>query len=259
MDTNNELVLVDRRENGIVILTLNSPPLNLLGFDLMQALRQNFLKLSRDKDVRVIIVTATGEKAFCAGADAKHFTDFAPGVNTPWGQAIMSVIASCPVPTIVAYHGYCLGGAIELGLACDIRIATENAVFRLPEANLGLVPAWGGTTKLPLLIGEGNAKLLMFTCDDFSGKEAYEMGLVQKCVPAEKLMDTCMELAQRIATRAPKSLAAIKNIIRTSQQSIIGAGLLSEQENNTICANSEDKKEGIRALKEKRKPVFKNQ
>lgn len=256
---NEEKLLVEYREGGIAIVTLNSPPLNLLDFDLLLALRQTFLKLSRDKDLRVVILTGTGEKAFCAGMDTKSTGVYAPGVNTVWGESIMNTIENCPVPVIAAMHGYCLGGGLEMTLACDIRIATETTVMRFPEAGLGLTPAWGGNSRLPWLIGEGNAKMMMYTGYDFSGREVFEMGLVQKCVPKEQLMDTCMELAQRIATRAPKSLAAIKKTIHTSRQSILGASLLAEQENTFICINSKDTKEGIAAMIEKRKPVFKNE
>lgn len=254
----NEEKLLVEYHGSVAVVTMNAPPLNLLGFDMLLALRQTFVQLSRNKDLRAIILTGSGEKAFCAGADAKHFGDFAPGVNTSWGQDIMNVIEACPVPVIAAIHGYCLGGGVELSLACDIRIAAETTVMRLPESGLGLIPAWGGTTRLPWFIGEANAKLLLFTGEDISGKQALELGLVQKCVPKEQLMDTCMELAQKIATRAPKSIDAIKKVIHTSRQAIFGGSLIAERENSSICINSEDTKEGLAALREKRQPVFKN-
>ena len=253
-----EKLLVEYREGGIAVVTMNAPKLNLLDFDMLLGLRQTFLKLGRNLDLRVIILTGAGEKAFCAGMDTKSTGDYAPGVNTAWGESIMNTIENCPVPVIAALHGYCLGGGLEMSLACDIRIAAENTVFRFPEAGIGLTPAWGGTSRLPWLIGEGNAKMMFYTGYDFTAQEALQMGLVQKCVPMEQLMDACMELAQRIATRAPRSLAAIKKIIHTSRQPILGASLLEEQEQTFICINSEDTREGMAAMREKRQPIFKN-
>ena len=253
-----EKVLVEYR-GAVAVVTMNAPPLNLMGFDMLLALRQTFLNLSKDKSLRAIILTGSGEKAFSAGADAKSFRDFAPGVNGAWGQSIMTLIENSPVPVIAAIHGYCLGGGIELSLACDIRIAAENTLMRFPESGLGMLPAWGGATRLPWLIGEGNAKLLMFTGEDVTAQRAFELGLVQKYVPKEKLMDTCMELAQKIAARAPKSMTAIKKVMHTSRQGIFGGSFLTEQEQNTLCAASKDIGEGLAALREKRQPVFKNE
>lgn len=254
----NEEILPVEYHGGVAVVTMNNPPLNLLTYDLLLALRQTFWKLGQNKDLRVIVLTGTGDRAFCAGMDTKSTGEYAPGVNTSWGQSIMTLIENCPLPVIVALHGYCLGGGLEMSLACDIRIAAENAVFRFPEAGIGLTPAWGGASRLPWLIGEGNAKMMFYTGYDFTAQEAYQMGLVQKCVPKEQLMDTCMELAQRIATRAPKSLAAIKKMMHTSRQAIIGGSLIAEQELTFICVNSEDTREGMAAMKEKRQPVFKN-
>ena len=256
---NEEKLLVEYREDGVAIVTLNAPPLNLLDFDMLLALRQTFFKFGTNKDLRAVIITGAGKKAFCAGMDTKTVKDYAPGVNTSWGQSIMTTIENCPVPVIAALHGYCLGGGLEISLACDIRIASETALMRFPETGIGFIAAWGGTSRLPWLIGEGNAKYLLYTGYDFSGKDAFEMGLVQKCVPEEQLMDTCLELAQRIAERAPKSMTAIKKIIHTSRQSVIGAALMSEQELNFITTRSKDTGEGIAAMIEKRKPVFKNE
>ena len=254
----NEEILLVEYHGSVAVLTMNSPTLNLLSFDMLLALRQTFWKLSQNKDLRAIILTGGGEKAFCAGMDTKTTGDYAPGVNTAWGQSIMTLIENCPLPVIMALHGYCLGGGLEMSLAGDIRIAADNTVFRFPEAGIGLTPAWGGTSRLPWLIGEGNAKMMFYTGYDFTAQEAFQMGLVQKCVPREQLMDTCMELAQRIATRAPKSLAAIKKMIHTSRQAIIGGSLIAEQEQTYICIKTEDPREGMAAMREKRQPVFKN-
>lgn len=255
---NNDILSVTY-EGAVAVVAMNAPPLNLLNFDMLLALRQTFVQLSKNKDLRAIILTANGEKAFCAGADAKTFGDFAPGDNCAWGQSIMHLIECCPMPVIAAIHGYCLGGGIELSLACDIRIAADNIVMRFPESGLGMMPAWGGATRLPWLIGEGNAKLLMFTGEDLSGQQALDLGIVQKCVPKEQLMDTCMAIAQRIASRAPKSMTAIKNVIHTARKGFFGGSLLSEQENNNMVAATKDIKEGITALQEKRAPVFHNE
>ena len=252
-----ELIQVEYR-GPVAIVTMNSLPLNLLGRGLLNALRKTFIELEKNKDLRAIILRSGIEKAFSAGADAKHFGDFDPGVNGEWGRGIFNIIDGMPVPVIACINGYCYGGGMELALACDFRYVAEDASMGLTEANLGLIPAWGGAARLPWLIGEANAKMLFFTAARISGQEALQYGVAQKCVPADQLLDSALELANLIATKAPKSIAAVKNVFRAERQAIYGAGMLAEAVESRICTASEDTKEGLAALREKRAPQFKN-
>ena len=245
--------------DNIAVLTLDNPPLNLLTIPLMEQLRTAVLTLPKDKNLRAIVLTAEGERSFSAGFDTRHPSGMPKGGNGSYGQMAMNAIENCPLPIIAAVNGYAFGGGLELSLACDIRIAAEEAQLGLTEANLGLIAGWGGMTRLPLLIGEGNAKLMFYTAARLSGQEAKEIGLVQKVVPRAQLMDTAMELARLIATKAPLSIAGAKKVIHSSRQATLGAGLITEMEQNTICASSKDVGEGVRALKEKRAPHFNNE
>lgn len=244
---------------SVAVLTIDHPPLNLMTIPLLEELRKAALTLPKNKQLRAIVLTAEGERSFCAGFDTKNPSGLPKGGNGSYGQMVMNALENCPLPIIAAINGYAFGGGLELALACDIRIAAEEAQLGLTEANLGLIAGWGGATRLPWLIGEGNAKYMIYTAARLSGKEAKEIGLVQKCVPRAQLMDTTMELANLIASKAPLSIAGSKEVIHTSRQSNLGAGLITEMARNTICASSKDVGEGIRALKEKRAPEFKNE
>ena len=244
---------------NIAVLTMDNPPLNLMTMHLLEELRKAVLTLPKDKQLRAIVLTAEGEHSFCAGFDTRHPSGMPKGGNGAYGQTVMNTVENCPLPIIAAINGYAFGGGLELALACDIRIAAEDAQLGLTEANLGLIAGWGGATRLPMIVGEGNAKYMIYTAARLSGQEAKEFGLVQKCVPRAQLMDTAMELAKVIASRAPMSITGSKKVIHASRQTNLGAGLITEMEQNTICASSKDVGEGVRALKEKRVPEFKNE
>lgn len=252
-----QLLCVEIKDN-IAIVTLNNPPLNLLSVELLSQIRETFSMLGNNKQLRAVILTGSGEKSFCAGMDTNSRHSLPKGGVGAFGENVMNVVENCPLPVIAAINGYALGGGLELALACDIRIVAEEAKVGLVEANLGLIAGWGGTARLPLLIGEGNAKLMFYTAARLTGQEAKEIGLAQKCVPREKLMDTAMELAQLIATKAPMSCTAVKRVFHATRQSSLGAGLMEEAEQNRIVSSSKDVGEGLRALKEKRQPKFEN-
>jgi len=253
-----EVLQVEIRDR-IAVLTLNSPPVNALSRELLENLRNTFLKLGKNKELRAVVLTGAGEKAFCAGMDTQCDFNMPKGGIGSYGQHVMTTIEQCPLPVIAAINGFALGGGLELALACDIRIATEEAKLGLVEANLGLIAGWGGMTRLPLIVGESNAKLMFYPAAKLTAQEAKEIGLVQKVVPKEQLMDAAMELAQLIASKAPLSVMSAKRIIHATRQAAFGAGQFAESEQNNIVSASKDVGEGMRALREKRAPDFKNE
>lgn len=246
-------------QDRIAVVTFSNPPVNAMSRDLLEELRNAFLKLGKNKELRAVILTATGEKAFCAGMDTKCQFNLPKGGIGSYGQHVMTTIEQCPLPVIAALNGFAFGGGLELALACDFRIATEDAKLGLVEANLGLIAGWGGLTRLPLIVGESNAKLMFYTAAKLTAQEAKEIGLVQKVVPKEQLMDAAMELAQLIATKAPLSVMSAKKVIHATRQTAFGAGQYAESEQNNIVSTSKDVGEGMRALREKRTPTFKNE
>ena len=174
------------RNGGIAVITLDNPPLNLLTPDLLAQLKTVMDDLSADSDMRCAVITGS-QRAFCAGADVNTFHVLPPGTNGIYGRMIMDSVESSRLPVIAAIDGYALGGGLELALACDIRIVSEEAKIGLTEANLGLIAGYGGATRLPWLIGEGNAKLMIYSADKFSGTEAKELGVVQMVDPGKSL------------------------------------------------------------------------
>ncbi len=251
------LVRVEHK-GPVVIVTLDNPPLNLLTPALLDQLKTAFETLGKDDTARAVIVTGAGDRAFCAGADTRTFGQLPSGAGGVYGKAVMDIVESSRLPVIAAIDGYALGGGLEVALACDIRIASQEAKIGLTEANLGLIAGYGGATRLPWLIGEGNAKLMIYSGDKFSGQEAKELGVVQFVVPREELMDRAMALAEKFASKGPISIAVSKEIFHAERQGPLGAGFRQESISAGKIRGSEDAKEGIRALREKRVPVFKN-
>lgn len=255
-ETEFQHLLIERR-GPIVILTLNRPPLNLLSIDLLVELRMAIRQLGADKSLRCIILAASG-KHFCGGADTTTFSIMPRGLNTPFGQMSLDYLELCPLPIIAAIHGACLGGGMELTLACDLRIGTENMKMGVVEGHIGIIPAYGGNTRLPWLIGEANAKKMFYTHARIGGQEALDMGLIQEVCPEEELMDRAMALAEEIAENAPISNREFKRNCYLFRQSLFGGGFLNEQVSANLCSSSQDRIEGWKAFKEKRKPIFQN-
>jgi len=256
MDTQ-QLIRVERK-GAVAIVWLDNPPLNLLSPELLGQLRETIEALAKDDDVRAAIITGAGDRAFCAGADTRTFGQLPKGSNGVYGRMVMDTVETCRLPVIAAIDGYALGGGLELALSCDIRIASEEAKIGLPEANLGLIAGYGGATRLPWLIGEGNAKLMIYSADKFSGQEAKELGVVQFVVPREELMEKAMALAEKFASKGPRSIMASKEIFHAARQSAVGPGFRQEYISGGLVRGTEDAKEGVRAMREKRQPVFKN-
>ena len=252
-----KFLTMERFEDGVVLMTLNNPPLNLMTPDLLFELKEVFKELSEDDTMRAVVLTGS-KRSFCAGADVNTFGAFPKGTNTIIGQDIYNSLENCRLPIIAAIDGHCLGGGLELALCCDIRYASETASIGLTEANLSLIAAYGGMTRLPWLIGEANAKRMFYTAARLSGEEAVRYGLAQEVYPSEELIDKALELAHLIASKAPRSITAAKKVMNGFRQDAFAAGLYRENELNSFVARSQDVGEGLRALREKRKPNFQN-
>lgn len=250
--------------DGVALVQLNRPDrMNTLGGSMKDDLDTIFFKILRNNQtVRCVILTGTGERAFCAGADIKERAANRPHppeyfINQQKTHDLFRRIETFERPVIAAINGVALGGGLELALCADIRIAAEHARLGLTEVNLGVLPAAGGTQRLPRLIGESRAKELIFTGQMIDAYEAQDIGLVSSVTAAEKLIEEAQALAEIIASKPPLSVTFAKNAINTGMQVGIDAGLEYERYAASMLIDSEDRKEGMQAFLEKRKPEFK--
>ena len=247
-------------ENKIAVLTINRPDkLNALSSQVhiegVAALDQ----LRSNDNVRVLVITGTGEKSFIAGADISEFEGKTPVTqrDTFLERTLFNTIDIFPKPVIAMVNGFCLGGGNELALACDLRICSENARFSQPEINLGIIPGGGGTQRLTRLVGEGRSMEMILTGDMIDAETAHRFGLVNHVYPAAELREKTMELAAKIAEKAPIALQLAKEAVKFASRSNLDEGLRREVDLFAICFSTEDKKEGVTAFLEKRKPEFK--
>jgi len=250
------------KEKGIVKLTINRPEVrNALNAATRQELRNAIGEIEKDGNVRVVIITGAGEKAFISGADITAFKDATPIMMeesaSTLGQQLFNDIENLSVPVIAMINGFCLGGGLELAMCCDIRIASENARFGQPEINVGILPGGGGTQRLPRLIGWGRAKELIYTGRIIEATEAEKLGVVDKVVPPERLGEEVEQLAETIASKSPLIIKLVKKAINKGMYTDLAAGLAYEKANFALCFATEDRKEGVTAFLEKRKPQFK--
>jgi len=246
-------------DDGVEILVLNHPPVNALGTRLLADLDRRIGELAADPKVRAVVLTGEGQY-FSAGADVKEMATLdlasAPEIARK-GLAIYGRLAALPAPVIAAINGLALGGGLELALACDLRIAGESAKLGAPEVTLGLIPAYGGTQRLPRLVGVAKAKELIFTGAMISAAEALKIGLVNKTVPAGQELRAARDLAHTIAQRAPKAVQAAKRSIVEGLGLPLAQGLENETRLfETEVMSSEDLGEGIAAFVERRPPKF---
>ena len=246
---------------GIAIVTLNRPKaLNALNAATVYELDRIFDELAKDDNVKAIIVTGSGDKSFVAGADITEMRNYTAVEGRRWGQlaqGVFSKIENTPKPVIAAVNGYALGGGCELAMACDIRIASEKAKFGQPESSLGIPPGFGGTQRLPRLVGKGRAKELLFTADMIDAAEAYRIGLANKVVAPGELINAAKTLAQKIMSRAPIAVQVCKAAVNEGLDVDLDSGIAYEAEIFGLCFATEDQKEGMAAFVEKRKAVFK--
>jgi enoyl-CoA hydratase/3-hydroxyacyl-CoA dehydrogenase len=238
------------------IAWLDRPPANSIAPELIEALRRLWDQIRSAESVRALVIASANPMLFCAGADIKAFTtmDAAAGkdlLNTI--HALLRDIETGPIVTVAAVNGPALGGGCELAMACDIRIAAESAMFGQPEINLGIIPGFGGTQRLPRLVGEGRARELILSGDPIGAEEAYAVGLANRVVPDEELFDTVLAWARKLADQAPLAVEEIKRVPAGGE---IETGIESEKHAFAHVFASEDAREGISAFLQKRRPQF---
>jgi enoyl-CoA hydratase len=254
-----ETLLFEQR-GRVGLITINRPDKrNALNIQTRQEGAQLLEELREDENIRVVVITGAGDKAFIAGADIGEFAGRTALTQREvmTGRSLFTAIDSFPKPVIAMINGYCLGGGCELALACDLRIASETASFAQPEINLGIIPGGGGTQRLTRLIGEGRAMEMILTGDMIDAQTAYRFGLVNLVVPPAELETKTLELANRIAEKSPIALRMAKEAVKIASRSPLDEGLRREVDLFALCFSSEDKDEGVKAFLEKRKPDFK--
>lgn len=250
-----EFVLVENADQ-ILTVTINRPEsLNALNHEVMSSLNEIFSGL--DDTIRGVILTGSGEKAFVAGADIKGFKfDHEDSLKLgAFGHETFRKIEGCKVPVLAAVNGYALGGGCELAMSCHMRIASVNARFGQPEINLGIIPGYGGSQRLPQLIGKGRAIEMLLTGDMISASDALQWGLVNHVVEPDQLMNTCRELMSKIIAKAPLATSKIIELVNKHYYNY-DAGMEAEINAFAKCFMTGDAREGITAFIEKRKPNF---
>lgn len=244
-------------------ITINNPDrLNALDVDHLEALLDAFRAAAGDASVRAIILTGAGDKAFVAGANIKQMSTMSPGEAMRFarlGHAVGTAIERTPQPVIAAVNGFALGGGCELALACDIRICSTNAAFAQPEVGLGIPPGWGGTQRLPRVVGKGIASELIFTGRRIKADEALRIGLVNAVHAPETLLEHARELAAEIVANSPAAIRLSKRLIARSEDAHPSAGLAEEAHAFAEVFGSHDQQAGMKAFLEKRKPVFEDE
>ena len=253
-------VLYEVRDQ-VAWITLNRPQaMNAISETIRADIPKALAQAEADDDVRVIVFSGAGERAFCAGADVKGFNAVGSMVKHRQGRAHTHWILAFDrvrKPMIAAIHGYCLGGGLEIAMACDIRMAAEGSKFGLPEVSRGTLPGSGGTQRLARLVGLGRALDIALSADHVSAADALQMGLISRLVPRAELMSAAEALAKRIAAHAPLSVLLVKEAVRGSLDTDLATGLRIEADLSTLIASTEDRVEAGAAFREKRKPNFK--
>ena len=249
------------KKNQIAYITIDRPKvLNALNMATMQEIKQAFADAKQDVDVRVVILTGAGEKAFVAGADIgelSHHTPVSAKEYTHQGQAILDAIENLGKPVIACINGFALGGGCELAMACTLRLASENAKLGQPEVKLGLIPGYGGTQRLPRLVGKGVAMQLVLTGEMISAQEAHRIGLVNEVVPAGELIARAEAIAAKIIANAPLAIQYAIEAVNHGLDLTLADGLFLEATLFGVCCSTEDKNEGTKAFLEKRPAQFK--
>jgi len=254
-----ETLLLEKRER-VAVITINRPnKLNALNIKTREEGAALLEELRNDDSVGVVIFTGAGEKAFIAGADIAEFAGRTAITqrDVMTSRSLFTAIDSFPKPVIAMINGFCLGGGCELALACDIRVASENAMFGQPEINLGIIPGGGGTQRLTRLVGEGKAMEMILTGEFVNAQTALSIGLVNYVVPKDQLEGKTMEIANRIASKGPIALQMAKEAVKIASRSNLDEGLRREVDLFALCFSTEDKDEGVSAFLEKRDPKFK--
>jgi len=254
-----ENILFEKR-NSIAYITINRPKvLNALNMATMGELRRVFTDLKQDREVRVVILTGAGEKSFVAGADIGELQRNNPveaKEYTHRGQAVVDLVENLGKPVIACINGFALGGGCEIAMACTMRLASENAKLGQPEVKLGIIPGYGGTQRLPRLVGKGIAMQLLLTGEMISAQEAHRIGLVNEVVPAQELIARAEVIAQAIIKNAPLAIQYCLEAVNHGMEMTQQEGLCLEATLFAVCCATEDKKEGTSAFLEKRAANF---
>tara|TARA_B100000963_G_scaffold50474_1_gene38594 strand:+ start:7460 stop:8230 length:771 start_codon:yes stop_codon:yes gene_type:complete len=253
-----KLTLIEVQDNIGWVKINREKKLNALNRELIDELHERMVNFQNNPDVKVIVITGGGDKAFVAGADISEFSNFgfkeAAAMACHGNRVLFDFIEKLEKPVIAAINGYALGGGLELAMSCHLRIATQKAKMGLPEVTLGIIPGYGGTQRLPALIGKGNAMEMILTGDMIDSEKALKMGLVNQVVPEEKLLETTIIMAERIMKNAPNSIkCAIKSI---NSADGTPKGFQEENFQFSNCFGTSDFQEGVTAFFEKRKPKF---
>lgn len=248
-------------EDGIATITFNRPEtLNALNSELLKEFSQALDEIAANEDIRVLILTGAGEKSFVAGADITELATFNALQAKRFserGHFMMNKLQELPIPVIAAVNGFALGGGSEIALACDFIYASENAMFGQPEINLGIIPGFGGTQRLPRLIGKNMAKEIIFTGKMIPAAEAHTIGMVNRVCSQESLMDEVIKTSKTIVSKGKVSLRAAKQTINSGMNVDLNSGCSIEIDAFSLCMASPDAKEGTSAFLEKRKADFK--
>jgi enoyl-CoA hydratase len=251
-----------KEENGIAEIIINRPKaLNALNSETLKELGSIIDDIHVNDNIKAVIITGSGEKSFVAGADIAQMSKLNSIEATKFSrlaQNVFSQIEDLPKLVIAAVNGFALGGGCELAMACDIRFASKKAKFGQPEVNLGILPSFGGTQRLPRLVGKGIAKELIFSTDMISANEAYRIGLANKVYEPEELLTKAKEFAQKVMTKSPVGVRLAKASINNGLDVDLEAGLKYEANSFGLCFSTEDQKEGMKAFLEKRKANFKD-
>jgi len=256
-----ESTVLVTRDGGISTITLNRPEvMNSVNVAMLRDLRAALEEVQFDPDARCVIVTGAGEKAFCAGADLKERAGMAEVEVRRYIETIrntFTLVENLPVPVIAAVNGIALGGGTELALASDLRIVSETATLGLTETSLAIIPGAGGTQRLPRIVGKAKAKELVFTARRIDAREALAIGLANKVVPPASLMDEARAMADAITRNGPVAIRVAKRAIDRGMEMDLASALVFESTCYEITIPTEDRREGLLAFREKRKPVYK--
>jgi enoyl-CoA hydratase len=253
-------ILFDVDAGGVALLTVNRPgKLNALSTELIVELEDAFSRVEKDASIRALLVTGAGEKAFVAGADINELASLPPFEVRMYGlrgQAVFRMLDRSRKPSVAAVNGYALGGGLELAMACTVRFASENAIFGQPEVKLGITPGYGGTQRLPRLVGRGRALEMLLSGEPVTAAEAHRIGLVNAVVPQKELLSHSRAWLEKVLGNGPLAVGLVMQTVDAGLDAGLDSGLRLEAAAFGISAATEDRREGTRAFLEKRRPVF---
>ena len=253
-------MITTSKDEGVCVVKINRPTkLNAMNIDVAREIISTFQQLDKDDSVKVIVLTGEGDKAFSAGADIEYMSKISADeseVYAKLGQEVTATVENVSKPTIAAVNGFALGGGCEISLACHIRLASDNAMFGQPEVKLGLIPGWGGTQRLPRIIGKGLATELIITGKIIDSNEAHRIGLVNRILKKNNLIEESFEFAKLILKNGPKAISKSLSCINDSSNNSLNDGLENELETFSKLFGSKETNEGLKAFVEKRLPKF---